>query len=292
MSWHYLPELAEASSAESSPASPPSAPWKWNRTAGKSCCGAKGTVCSPCSRSGTTSRPSTGHPGVELWISSLRASRASPSPSPGSPSESMTQKTSGPILSESYAKWNPSTHSWKTSQGFLPMTISAKSSETWQMRGSMRNGILYPRRKSVHPTSENGSGLWPTPKATDGSKGGPNQRGSKGDLTLPSAVNLWPTPSVCGNSNRKGASPTSGDGLATAVQRWPTPCSRDYRNDNLKHGNHSPGLARVAGGLLNPQWVEWLMGFPTGWLNLKPLEMHRFQEWLNSHGKPFDSYKP
>ena len=33
---------------------------------------------------------------------------------------------------------------------------------------------------------------------------------------------MWPTPSVCGNYNRKGASPTSGDGLATAVLRAST----------------------------------------------------------------------
>ena len=38
--------------------------------------------------------------------------------------------------------------------------------------------------------------LLPTPRATDGTKGGPNQRGSKGDLMLPSAVNLLPTPAV------------------------------------------------------------------------------------------------
>ena len=31
-------------------------------------------------------------------------------------------------------------------------------------------------------------GLLPTPRATDGAKGGPNQRGSSGDLMLPSAV--------------------------------------------------------------------------------------------------------
>ncbi|MFJ2816226.1 hypothetical protein [Streptomyces sp. NPDC087294] len=30
--------------------------------------------------------------------------------------------------------------------------------------------------------------LMPTPRATDGTKGGPNQRGSKGDLPLPSAA--------------------------------------------------------------------------------------------------------
>jgi hypothetical protein len=39
--------------------------------------------------------------------------------------------------------------------------------------------------------------LLPTPRATDGTNGGPNQRGSKGDLMLPSvAVNLLPTPCV------------------------------------------------------------------------------------------------
>ena len=30
---------------------------------------------------------------------------------------------------------------------------------------------------------------------------------------------------------------------------------------------------------------EYLMGFPIGWTDLKPLGMDRFQEWLSSHGK-------
>jgi hypothetical protein len=39
--------------------------------------------------------------------------------------------------------------------------------------------------------------LMPTPRATDGTKGGPNQRGSSGDLMLPSAVSsLLPTPTA------------------------------------------------------------------------------------------------
>lgn len=36
--------------------------------------------------------------------------------------------------------------------------------------------------------------LLPTPRASDGTNGGPNQRGSSGDLMLPSAVQLLPTP--------------------------------------------------------------------------------------------------
>jgi hypothetical protein len=51
--------------------------------------------------------------------------------------------------------------------------------------------------------------LLPTPKATDGTKGGPNQRGSSGDLTLPSAVMLFPTATV---SDSSGSNPDWGHG--------------------------------------------------------------------------------
>jgi DNA (cytosine-5)-methyltransferase 1 len=30
------------------------------------------------------------------------------------------------------------------------------------------------------------------------------------------------------------------------------------------------------GGKLNPTWVEWLMGWPLEWTDLKPLETGRF----------------
>jgi len=33
----------------------------------------------------------------------------------------------------------------------------------------------------------------------------------------------------------------------------------------------TPTLATHAGGKLNPMWVEWLMGWPLGWTDLKPL---------------------
>ena len=38
-----------------------------------------------------------------------------------------------------------------------------------------------------------------------------------------------------------------------------------------------------ARGTLNPTWVEWLMGWPLGWTDLKPLEMDRFQQWQQQH---------
>jgi hypothetical protein len=44
-------------------------------------------------------------------------------------------------------------------------------------------------------------------------------------------------------------------------------------------------IAMGSGGDLNPDWVEWLMGWPIGWTDLQQLEMDRFQAWLDSHGK-------
>jgi DNA (cytosine-5)-methyltransferase 1 len=49
--------------------------------------------------------------------------------------------------------------------------------------------------------------LLPTPRATDGTKGGPNQRGSSGDLMLPSAVMLLPIPTAMDSKASGGSTP-------------------------------------------------------------------------------------
>lgn len=70
--------------------------------------------------------------------------------------------------------------------------------------------------------------LLPTPRATDGEKGGPNQPGSSGDLMLPSAVaSLLPTPKT---SDVKGAGLHGDGGLdlrTAAASLLPTPQARD-----------------------------------------------------------------
>jgi hypothetical protein len=42
--------------------------------------------------------------------------------------------------------------------------------------------------------------------------------------------------------------------------------------------------AAASGGRLNPDWCEWLMGFPIGWSASQPLETPRCREWSRSHG--------
>jgi hypothetical protein len=44
-------------------------------------------------------------------------------------------------------------------------------------------------------------------------------------------------------------------------------------------------LNALIGGPLNPRWIEWLMGWPIEWLNLKPLGTDRFRQWLCLHGR-------
>ena len=145
---------------------------------------------------------------------------------------------------------------------------------------------------------------WPTPQAHKTTRSGclVNADGTPWDgiskphsattgrpvtSALADAVAFWPTPTVCGNYNRKGASATSGDGLATAVRMWPTPTVQDSKNNGAPSQmvrNTKPLNAEV-GGALNPMWVEWLMGWPLGWTDLKPLVTDKSLNAQQRHGE-------
>jgi hypothetical protein len=43
---------------------------------------------------------------------------------------------------------------------------------------------------------------------------------------------------------------------------------------------------------LNPQFQEWLMGWPFNWTELQPLEMDRFRSWLRLHSVRFTNASP
>jgi hypothetical protein len=100
-----------------------------------------------------------------------------------------------------------------------------------------------------------------------------------------------------GTTRRPGrTSEGYGRGLAELIEgkrQLPTPQKSDYKGpNNSGSGSKSAnGLATLAGGQLNPPWVEWLMGWPVGWTDLAPLEMDKchyvhpspgrcFTEWL------------
>jgi hypothetical protein len=74
-----------------------------------------------------------------------------------------------------------------------------------------------------------------------------------------------------------------------SLHQFFTPTARDYKGMSgaglrKRHGKKH-NLADCLGGVPNPTFSEWLMGWPLGWTDLKPLETDRFQQWLHLHGK-------
>jgi len=67
----------------------------------------------------------------------------------------------------------------------------------------------------------------------------------------------------------------------------PTPTVQDSENNAgpAQFRRNTYPLNVIAGGPVNPMWGEWLIGFPLGWTDLKPLETLKFQQWIDSHGK-------
>lgn len=131
-----------------------------------------------------------------------------------------------------------------------------------------------------------GGKLLPTPRASDGEKGGPNQRGSKGDLTVSSAVHLLPTPKAgdadFGLPRTSGRPPEKSTHLATrlhytdfgqyapAIKRW-----------EAVTGRKAPAPTELTGKgkhRLSAAFVEWLMGLDDGWVTDPDLVLSRVSQ--------------
>lgn len=238
------------------------------------------------SRFGMTCKPLTEGRGAELLTSWRAGFRAKTSAWPET-AQGLTESEAecGTTWPGSLARLDRATSSWETAQLSL-LGDWDEFSQTWPRWGLMRNGECW-ERQTLAP------------------------------LTSGSASGLWPTPTVCGNYNRKGASATSGDGLATAVatsltmsvldstdaptakaKMYPTATATAYKGWSPKHkradtddrldytveresfrpGQQTPPMR------LNPDWVEWLMGWPIGHTDLKPLATDKYREWQQQHG--------
>lgn len=203
-------------------------------------------------------------------------------------------------FSDYFAKYDPSTQSWRTSRRSLFGGLM-KFSGDWPRSGTMLSGRLFRRPLLVPPTGESGSSSWPTeawqtplsagmskncqyqydqgdptkpratlvgqvkgwqtPSAGIANAGARSRSGRrKGELLLGGQVvasqcppessetpspGSWPTPQASdsdgGKGVRKGSSNTGmmPDGSKATVslrhriltEQWPTPASRDYRDD-------------------------------------------------------------
>jgi hypothetical protein len=144
---------------------------------------------------------------------------------------------------------------------------------------------------------ENESGSWPTPHgfSQDGKSHGPSGN------ELGNAVNkaMFPTPTVQDGENNGGPSQYNRNSipLNALVKMWPTPASNSGTGGCTGLAGGSGNRLKLYQMLgeeegkkmgcqsLNPYWVEWLMGWPLGWTDLKPLGMDKFRRWLQQHGR-------
>lgn len=267
----------------------------------------KTTEPSRLSRFGMTSEPLTADRGAELLTSWLAGFRAKTSVSPAAETVSTASEAGyGQKWRGSFAKYDQSASKWKTAQCSL-LGDSDEFLETWPRWGSMLNGESFLRPIPALTISESASGFWPTPTASLADKGGrvtPTKGREGGTLIEALSARMYPTPCAIDSSGgRMNKSASSGAkerptlGLMAKKNLWPTPCASASkgaspaaltRKDGKYRSNDRIDHAVMAsdGGQLNPEWVEWLMGWPIGHTALKPLETGRYQEWLQQHS-PF-----
>ena len=279
MSWLYSAALVEEYLADTSLDGEQFAQSSGNPTPQAYCAPDKMMVFLKLSRFGMTFKPLTENLGVELLTSYLGAFHVPTLVQPEKGQELMEKPLEcGEKWHGSFTKYDPDSSSWKTHQCSLLGDLE-EFSETWPQWGLMRNGECWEQKtleQNIRGT-EFGLSLLPTPTASmmpcEGTVRIMRKAWESGEFTLEEAS------AVAGRDVRKSQG---------KVQAWPTPVCQDSRHATTRHldpkNNYwKSNLGEVVmsleqpniGGRLNPTWVEWLMGWPLGWTDLKPLEMDK-----------------
>ena len=181
------------------------------------------------------------------------ASPASRSPSPGSDEAREMTVTSGLRCCELLRSSGPAgclvkmllaSSIWRSTRCFL----------TWKPSATPGGRSLFLLRPSTPRTGGTDAPSWPTPTAADTytgrMKSTQQKAGSMHSVNLAAAINMWPTP-------------TTGAGLCGGSGNYQQLKDLEARGQITEEERRS--MAAGNGGQLNPDWVEWLMGFPPGW---------------------------
>ena len=201
---------------------------------------------------GATCEPSRASRGVASWIGSLEVFPVNPSALQVSNWEKKTPATFGLSLSESLARFDLDSCSWRTSQVSL-ISGEPLSLQTWPHSVIVSRGRLYALPMLEPCTTADDGSVLPTPTAKA-------NQGSPSFQKWPSFQRLMmPTPTVQDANNNGGR-------------------SQQKRN--------TPPLNAVVGGKLNPEFVEWLMGWPIGWTACEPVGT---ESCLNKQKPPSDT---
>lgn len=173
----------------------------------------------------------------------------------------VTLVTSGPSLPVSFARFIRDGSSQKMSLVSSQVSLDGSLGPfcgTWPRWGIARDGACGELATLELSTVETASSSWPTPDAMV--------------ANLNEAVE-----SVLARRARVKETAGNGNGfglrLTSAVKMWPTPTSLDHKDGTSANGR-TDLLGQACGpgkesGSLNPRWVEWLVGFPPNWTEVK-----------------------
>ena len=148
--------------------------------------------------------------------------------------------------------------------------------------------------------------VWPTPNSSSGLRGGSNVEAARARLLeqghdpeeieamLAKPSEMWPTPLA---SDHKGANLTEGSTSASATgltatankrsrAQFQTPTASDAKAggyDGFSPLGRQLDAAPKKAGLLNPEWVAWLMGWPIGWTSPNPMPEGGMDSWMHQN---------
>lgn len=174
------------------------------------------------------------------------------------------------------------------------------TSELWPeilpISGTIVDGQLFQLELPEQTISEKDGGVWPTPTV--------NLRPSEGNVRILRKKVL--NNEIAEEEARallNGKSPFSAQG--SIPESWPTPTASDagggirdakkgkkgWYNEN-KDGTRWGAIMRDAvpahenkKGRINPDWQEWVMGWPTGWTDPEPINLDCFNWWKSTINK-------
>ena len=233
MSYTYLQEQGEESSAECFSGIPQYVLSRLNLTAVRSCSKDNEMASCQSSQSGTMSAHLTENLGEGLSMSSAGDFLARTSAQQAEVLElKENEADSGRRWQGLLVRYDQDMFSSKIVL-CLEQEDSALFSKTLPKWGMMQDGECWERTMSEHLTRDNESGLWPTPQRVD-------YKGTSRDSAFQQRAaqyNLW-----------------------------------------------SMGQREYSTIYPSPTAYEAIMGWPMRWTELKPLEMDKFQRWLDLHG--------
>lgn len=147
----------------------------------------------------------------------------------------------------------------------------------------------------VRHIKESGCGLWATPQSRDFRTGeghrwqNPDKSRNLNDQVADKVgYKVWPTPRVCDPEGGPTEAYNDGKGwyrVNKKGERWGVKLKDAVASALGRAVHHRGGQKTPQKGQLNPDWVEWLMGWPIGWTDLKQSAMDKFLRWWRLLGK-------